>query len=76
MEVRDRWIIMVFLGLIIFTLVATQTKSEILNNRFFTLFDLLETIVDHELPDKRPQSFVEVKERDFAKFREVGKGSD
>jgi hypothetical protein len=75
-EFRDRWIIMFFLGLIIFTLVATQTKSETLTNRFFTLFDLLETIMDHELSDKRSQNFVEVKGKDLAKLKEVGKGLD
>jgi hypothetical protein len=75
-EVRDRWIIMVFLGLIIFTLVATQTKSEILSNKFFTLFDLLETIMDDELSDKRSHNFVEAKGKDLAEFKEVGKGLD
>jgi len=51
---------MFFLGLIILTLVAAQTKSETLTNRFFTLFDLLETIMDHELSDKRSHNSVEV----------------
>ncbi len=72
MGFRDRWIVMAFLGLVVFTLVATQMKSEILTNKFFTLFDLLETIMDHELSNRGPRNFVEVKGRDLAKFKEVG----
>ncbi len=65
---RDRWIIMVFLGLVILTFVATQTKTEMLTDKCFTLFDLLETIIDSGLSDERLLGFVNLKEKDLAQF--------
>ncbi|MFB3886562.1 MAG: hypothetical protein ACE144_15150 [Thermodesulfobacteriota bacterium] len=102
MEFKDRWIIMVLLGLLIFSLVATQIRREdstdetaqtgrydfagaygeehphsillpsfavktaVLSwrDRYFTLFDLLEAILDFGLSRENPQAFVGGIEKD------------
>ncbi len=105
MELKDRWIIMLFLVLLILTLVVAQTKRESLKDgaaganlrslsdahnggyphykrahsfaaktavfscrdKFFTLFDLLENILDPGLSNENSQDFAEVMGKDLWK---------
>jgi hypothetical protein len=104
-EFKDRWIIVVFLTLLIFSLVSSQTRTEILmdgaaqaslwslsgpsagehpdhktayssaaktvalscRDKFFTLFDLLETILDPGSSHENSQKFVGVMEKEFSR---------
>lgn len=75
MEFRERWIIMVFLALVILTLMAAaQPKMEFLTDKFFTLFDLLETVIDDRPSNESPHKFVGVMGKYLTQSEEAEKG--
>ena len=77
MEHRERWVIVAFLALAILTIVtAIQSQEVVLSDKFFTLFDLLETVIEDKLPKGDSLQYVEVTATYLTKFKEMEKGKD
>ncbi len=77
MEFRERWILMAFLALAILTIVAAiQPQRMVLSDKFFTLFDLLETVIEDKPSNGNPLQFAEVTGSYLTKFEESEKGKD
>jgi len=76
-ELRERWIIVAFLALVILTIVgAIQPQRTVLSDKFFTLFDLLETVIEDKPSAGNPFQLVEVTGTYPTKFEETEKGKD
>ncbi len=68
---------MALLALVILTLVAAaQPKMQILTDKCFTLFDLLETVIDDRPSNESPHKFAGVMGKYLTKFEEVEKSAD